>query len=289
MPSAINEKLRSFNEARRTWKAAIRAASLIGRAPAAAAAARSKRPFKPEALAPDVVEELRAAFAAYDTDGNGTIDLAELKQMMVALGAPEGEAERQMAAVDTSGNGVVTFAMFCTAVGPIYEHSDSALRRAFGLFDVDGSGFIEKNEVRGMLTKLAFIQADAPDSVVDKVMAFADADGDGRVSYEEVRVLLLGRPAADNRDGASACMHACMLTSPPRSRWCPSLCSSCQQRHTPWGRGVRVRVTTPLVWSTAVHTSSLAVPPSMLVAHANPDPNPNPNSSSRSLRLARTR
>jgi len=185
LPSAINEKLRSFNEARRTWKAAIRAASLIGRAPAAAAAARSKRPFKPEALAPDVVEELRAAFAAYDTDGNGTIDLAELKQMMVALGAPEGEAERQMAAVDTSGNGVVTFAMFCTAVGPIYEHSDSALRRAFGLFDVDGSGFIEKNEVRGMLTKLAFIQADAPDSVVDKVMAFADADGDGRVSYEE--------------------------------------------------------------------------------------------------------
>ena len=35
-------------------------------------------------------QQLRAAFAAYDVDGNGAIDLQELKQVMRSLGADEG-------------------------------------------------------------------------------------------------------------------------------------------------------------------------------------------------------
>ena len=59
-------------------------------------------------------------WAAVCADGNGSIDLKELKYVMSELGAPEGEAERALRAADTLGNGVVTFpevcceASFCT-------------------------------------------------------------------------------------------------------------------------------------------------------------------------------
>lgn len=65
---------------------------------------------------------------------------------MAKLGAPEGEAERTMQAADTMKNGVITFDEFCAAVGPVYEHSHVALRRAFHVFDADRNGFIDRNE-----------------------------------------------------------------------------------------------------------------------------------------------
>ena len=43
-----------------------------------------------------LVAELREAFDAYDSDGNGTIDLNELKQMMRALGALQSRADERM-------------------------------------------------------------------------------------------------------------------------------------------------------------------------------------------------
>lgn len=93
-----------------------------------------------------VLRRLRDAFRLYDADGNGTIDLGELKAVMKRLGAPEGQAEQTMAAADTLHNGVITFDEFCAAVGPLYEHSHVALRRAFNVFDEDRNGFIDRTE-----------------------------------------------------------------------------------------------------------------------------------------------
>ena len=96
------------------------------------------------------------------------------------------------------------------AVGPLYDHSEAALRRAFVVFDTDGSGFanrmfvqhvvcvstrvrcadvvrrfIETHELRAMLVKLKLIQSDAPDEQVQTLVRLADSDGDGKVSFGE--------------------------------------------------------------------------------------------------------
>lgn len=70
----------------------------------------------------------------------------ELRLAMKALGAADGEAERVMQAADTMRNGVITFDEFCAAVGPVYEHSHVALRKAFNVFDSDSNGYIDRPE-----------------------------------------------------------------------------------------------------------------------------------------------
>ena len=69
--------LKAFNEYRKVWRAAIRAATLISRAPNAAAVAMlgsgvgATKSLRPDDLSADAREELRTAFNAYDRDGNG--------------------------------------------------------------------------------------------------------------------------------------------------------------------------------------------------------------------------
>ena len=80
-------------------------------------------------------------------------------------------------------------------MGPVYEHSHAALRRAFVVFDSDGSGFIERGELEAMLTRLKLMPADAPREHLDRLLALADTDGDGRVSFDEF-VSLFGEASA---------------------------------------------------------------------------------------------
>lgn len=59
LPAGTAAKLREFNEARRTWRAAIRAAALIGRAPAASDAIAGRR-LSREAVPPEALAECAA-------------------------------------------------------------------------------------------------------------------------------------------------------------------------------------------------------------------------------------
>lgn len=65
---------------------------------------------------------------------------------MRSLGADESQASVVMESADIHRTGFLSFDEFCTAVGPIYMHSEVALRRAFNVFDRDSSGTIDKDE-----------------------------------------------------------------------------------------------------------------------------------------------
>ena len=100
-------QLKSFNAARRVWRTAANAVALVIRAPhtaaaaalaAGSAAAEAQQPAAAAAALPKAArEELKAAFAAFDRDGDGTIDLAELRDALSSLGASEGDAEATLA------------------------------------------------------------------------------------------------------------------------------------------------------------------------------------------------
>lgn len=60
------------------------------------------------------IEDLRAVFVSYDQDGNGAIDLDELRNAMADLGEQPTETElaAMMQAIDRNGNGQIEFDEF---------------------------------------------------------------------------------------------------------------------------------------------------------------------------------
>lgn len=61
------------------------------------------------------------------------------------------------------------------------------LRVVFNSFDTDGSGFLDKNELKNAFSNF---KGGLTDAEVDALMADADANGDGKVSFEEFAALV---------------------------------------------------------------------------------------------------
>jgi len=68
------------------------------------------------------------------------------------------------------------------------QDPEEDLREAFNMFDADGSGFIDRNEVRMLMKKLA---QTLTDDEIDAIMEIVDVDGDGEISFEEFKNMML--------------------------------------------------------------------------------------------------
>ena len=215
LPPSHNEALKRFNGGRKVWRAAVDAAAVFfasplaalhhaatpedaqsasgGAPPASAPSAGSSKAPKTAAtrnvstgkkLLPAAVQaELRSAFSCFDLDGNGQIDLGELRHVLRSLGANEADASRILAAADKDGDGTVSFDEFAELVRPVYADSGAALRAAFDMFDADKSGYIDRQELSVMLRKLGFEWQGA------HVFEAADTNQDGKVSFAEFLAL----------------------------------------------------------------------------------------------------
>jgi Ca2+-binding EF-hand superfamily protein len=61
------------------------------------------------------------------------------------------------------------------------------LRDAFNMFDADRSGYIDREEVRILMKKLAqTLTEDEISAIMDEV----DLDGDGEISFDEFRAMM---------------------------------------------------------------------------------------------------
>ena len=196
LPPSHREKLAAFQAGRRTWRAAADAAALFLGSPhtahGVASAAGGDAPL-PESAE----EELRTAFRVYDKDGNGDIDLDELRDVVTALhvGGRGADALEVMSAADTNGDGRISFEEFKQLVRPLYDASASALRKIFAMFDADGSGFIDVAELGVVLNKLGLGKDADTHEALERVFAAADTDGNGKVDFAEF-TSLFARAAA---------------------------------------------------------------------------------------------
>ena len=189
--AASAEGLKRFNEARRVWRAAAAAAALVARAkPGEAAAAPTGGGGGAAGLSAEAVEELRVAFGAFDRNGSGVIEADELRVAMQRMGMGAADAAAAMRRVDADADGTITFGEFCAAMAPVYSNNRQMLRRAFDTFDADGSGYIDRQELASMLSKLGI--APGSDQLLEATFRAADTNGDGKVSYEEF-VAMLGK------------------------------------------------------------------------------------------------
>jgi len=129
-------------------------------------------------------DELMKAFTALDADGNGVLSRQELldgyKNIFPTKGAEEIEqiVDELMDNVDINNKGEINFTEFVVAAMNREKllHSRQ-IEKAFKMFDEDGNGFIDLNEL-----KTAMSGVKLRDDEWRELILKYDADNDGVVS-----------------------------------------------------------------------------------------------------------
>eukprot|EP00914_Ancora_sagittata_P001760 GHVO01004200.1.p1 GENE.GHVO01004200.1~~GHVO01004200.1.p1 ORF type:complete len:523 (+),score=99.29 GHVO01004200.1:36-1604(+) len=144
-------------------------------------------------------QQLTGIFRKLDKNGDGQLDRDELKEgyklLMKMKGvdvskldeeAVEAEIEQVLQSVDFDQNGYLEYSEFVTvAMDRKVLMSRDRLRRAFNVFDTDGSGKISSDE----LLKL-FEAYDIGRTECENIIREIDTDGDGEVDFEEFALML---------------------------------------------------------------------------------------------------
>jgi len=131
----------------------------------------------------DFVEE---QFRMLDTDGNGTLSLAELMgPLREALGVSEEECQRIFDGIDVVNDHEIQRSEFLAAATfARLVHNESAIRRAFNRLDLDQDGQISVMELTAVLGQRF---CGEPSS---KIFREWDSNGDQAVSFEEFMAVL---------------------------------------------------------------------------------------------------
>ena len=132
-------------------------------------------------------QELREAFDLFDTNGNGTIAVQELKAAMRALGLTPDKDEVTTWLADMQNDGKTTtieFNDFVDLMTPKLSEMDSRkeLVKAFHLFDDDATGKISFSNLKRVATELG---EKMTDEELQEMIDEADRDGDGEINEEE--------------------------------------------------------------------------------------------------------
>ncbi|CAG8568768.1 17668_t:CDS:2, partial [Racocetra fulgida] len=132
------------------------------------------------------IAELKEAFGLFDKDGDGSVTIKELGDVMRSLGHNPNETElRDMInEVDLDNNGTIDFNEFLNMMARKVKDSDAEeeIKEAFKVFDKDGNGLISAAELK---TVMSSIGEKLTDEEIDEMIHEADVDGDGQINYEE--------------------------------------------------------------------------------------------------------
>lgn len=127
------------------------------------------------------------------SQSTGNIESRELAHVMGKLGEVPTEEEIQdmISAVDQNGDRQIDFEEFLGLMAlrrmELQVDPEEALRTTFDVFDADGSGHIDREEVRLLMKKFA---QTLTDEEIDAIMSEGDNDGDGQISFEKFKELM---------------------------------------------------------------------------------------------------
>lgn len=134
-----------------------------------------------------LIVEARSIFHEFDKDKNGVISSQEMGTAlrMLGLNPTMKEVQNMINEIDQNGDGMVDFDDFLTFLRRSYKKPDEVkteLKKAFQVFDMNKDGFISREELHSVLTKMG---EQLTEEEVDEMMEEADKNGDGKIDYEE--------------------------------------------------------------------------------------------------------
>jgi len=143
---------------------------------------------KPKEIDAAQEAELRQAFELFDKDGSGSIDQAELADVMKSLGMELSDSDLATLYVqmDPSGDGTIDFGEFCDAMAPdpVPETPAQVAASVFLMLDKDGSGKITAGELKESVCK---INPALTDDDIGAAMELFDKDHTGTITEKEFR------------------------------------------------------------------------------------------------------
>jgi len=139
------------------------------------------------------VQVISRIFDAFDSDGSGSISMAELTSMMVNFGASAGSDGLKLLydSLDVDGDGDVEKHEFVRWYGAHVGHRELTLKQRagylFGLFDQDGDGTISIGEIKKILDQL---KAGFTIDEITDIVSELDENGDNTIGLEEFEELV---------------------------------------------------------------------------------------------------
>mgnify|MGYP003571903292 CR=1 FL=1 len=125
-------------------------------------------------------------FEEADTNGNGFLSLEELITTLRSKGykGSEEDLAKYFDACDRSDDDKISKEEYLIAMGaiPDKDHKQASMRQVFRSFDTDGSGEIEKADLRKVFAEMGQTFSDEE---LERMIQLGDADGDGTLNYEE--------------------------------------------------------------------------------------------------------
>ncbi|XP_060585615.1 calmodulin-like [Ruditapes philippinarum] len=131
-------------------------------------------------------------FRQYDTDRNGQIKITDLSHAMLSLGHNPtlAELDKLVNAIERQEDrDYLDFPEFLTVLAFHLQETEpeEQLREAFKVFDKDGNGKLNANELKQSMTNLGERLSKED---IEYMIKMADVTGDGNVNYEEfIRVM----------------------------------------------------------------------------------------------------
>ena len=132
----------------------------------------------------ELEKDIRESFSLYDRDGNGSISLIELHEVLRNLGekVTDDEINQIIRMADQDGDGEIDYDEFVELRRKLKGDEKEDLRKAFDVFDQDGNGSISQVELKIVLDKIGIEMSEAE---LKRTMSEADTDGDGEISFTE--------------------------------------------------------------------------------------------------------
>uniref|UniRef100_A0A6B2LQ24 EF-hand domain-containing protein n=1 Tax=Arcella intermedia TaxID=1963864 RepID=A0A6B2LQ24_9EUKA len=136
-------------------------------------------------------KELKDAFSIFDKNGDGSISREELKVVLEAIGQKPSDAEldRLIYEVDLNNNGEIDFEEFLQMMGNQSKPRDSEddIKKAFKIFDPEGTGYIKADELALVLTNLGdALSSEEIEEILRNVVKV-----DGKIEFNSFVKLLL--------------------------------------------------------------------------------------------------
>ena len=129
-------------------------------------------------------QDSQQAFAVVDTDKSGMVDINEFCRLLRVERSPF--VERLFSMFDTDKTGLIDLKEFVVGLSNVgTEARENKVKFAFKVFDLDGSGSIDADELRKIVKATNMASEKQLTRKVEWLMKQCDTDGDGMISYDE--------------------------------------------------------------------------------------------------------